>query len=118
MADSNGDSSPPHGRDPRLEIPEVLRQPVKKPEALKDYERIERSSAKPGESDSAKQAAGWAIAMNFVWTVAAGGLIGWAIQKWAAPSAAPWPLLVGLIVGILVGMGKFIRDALKANSSP
>jgi F0F1-type ATP synthase assembly protein I len=111
-------SSPtPPGRDPRLEIPEVLRRPVKKPEALKEYEKAERVNLRPGTSDSSKQAAGWAIAMNFVWTAAAGGVLGWAIQKWAFPSAAPWPLVSGLIVGIIVGMAKFIRDAIKANNS-
>ncbi|HMN40048.1 MAG TPA: hypothetical protein PKE29_04330 [Phycisphaerales bacterium] len=108
----------PRGRDPRLEIPEILTTPVRKPELLKEYERAARGGERRGGSDTANQAAGWAIAMNFVWTVAAGGLLGWAIQAWVWASAAPWPLLVGLITGILVGMGKFIRDALKANNTP
>ncbi len=112
------DAGPPSSGDPRLKIPDVLTKPVLKPEMLKEYERNDSAARRPGESDTAKQAAGWAIAMNFVWTVAAGGLLGWAVQKWAWPSAAPWPLLVGLITGILVGMGKFIRDALKANNTP
>ena len=68
------------------------------------------------QTDSTKQALGWAIAMNFVWTLAAAGLIGWAIQKWAWPAAAPWPLVTGLILGIVVGMGRFIRDAIRANN--
>ncbi len=107
---------PTEQNDPRLEIPEVLRQPVKKPEMLKEYDRIQASGKDATPTDSTKQALGWAIAMNFVWTLAAAGLIGWAIQKWAWPAAAPWPLVTGLILGIVVGMGRFIRDAIRANN--
>ncbi|HVU63151.1 MAG TPA: hypothetical protein VHC70_04195 [Phycisphaerales bacterium] len=112
---ANSEENSGAGKDPRLEIPEVLRRPVPKPEALKDYERAERAAKKSRVSDEAKQATGWAIAMDFVWTFAAAGLIGWAIQKWAWPAAAPWPLLVGLLVGIVAGMVRFIREAIKAN---
>lgn len=111
-------SQPHDGSDPRLRIPDVLRTPVKKPEMLREYEQRDREASSPAMTDTTKQAAGWAIAMNFVWTLAAAGLLGWAIQRWAWPSAAPWPLLVGLFVGLAAGMGRFIRDALKANREP
>lgn len=111
MADTS-----PSGGDPRLEIPEILRTPVKKPSMLDEYDRIKHESKAPRETDSTRQAVGWAIAMNFVWTLAATGLFGWAIQKWLWPAAAPWPLVVGLILGIVVGMVRFIRDAIRANN--
>lgn len=108
---------PPSNGDPRLQIPEVLRRPVQKPELLKEYERNDRVRLNPNRSDITRQATGWAIAMNFVWTVAAGGLLGWGVQ-WIWPKAAPWGLVGGLLAGIIIGMGKFIRDAVKANNQP
>ena len=115
MADTPPLPTSPSGGDPRLEIPEVLRQPIKKPDALLEYDKRDGAASGSSVSDSTRQATGWVIAMTFVYTLAAAGLLGWAIQTWAWPRAAPWPLLVGLILGLVLGMGRFIRDAMKAN---
>lgn len=109
------ESSPPSSGDPRLEIPEVLRTPVKKPQALVEYDKADAGRGKVGASDAARQASSWAIAMNFVWTLAAALLLGWALQKWVWPAAAPWPMLVGLFVGLVLGMVRFMVEALKAS---
>ena len=61
-------------------------------------------------------AAGWAIALNFVYGVVGAGLIGWVIEKWVVPSWAPWPVLVGLMVGLIGGFARFIHEAMKANA--
>lgn len=51
-----------------------------------------------------------AIGTDFAATVAAGGVVGYLIDRWRA--SHPWGLLVGLILGILVAFVRFTRDAL------
>ncbi len=64
------------------------------------------------ESQMAGQAKAWSIGLNFAYGVAGFTLIGWAIQKWVLPSAAPWPLLAGVFLGIVGGGYLFIKEAL------
>ncbi|HRJ49066.1 MAG: AtpZ/AtpI family protein [Phycisphaeraceae bacterium] len=61
---------------------------------------------------AANQARAWAIGLNFVYGVIGFSLIGWAVQRWIWPSAAPWPLLVGLFLGLIGGGFRFIKDAM------
>jgi len=63
----------------------------------------------------AKQGKTWAVGMNFAFTVMGGGLIGWLVQRFGMPKAAPWPLLIGLGCGMTVGLLQFIREAMKLN---
>lgn len=107
---------PPSGRDPRLEIPEVLRTPVRRPSDIGEAAGTRRPVAEGDERTTADMAKGWAIALTFVYSLIGAGLIGWAIQKWLVPSWAPWPLLVGLLVGLIGGFARFIREAMLANS--
>lgn len=65
--------------------------------------------------DTADMARGWAIAMNFVFGVMGMGLLGWAVQTWLWKSAAPWPLVGGLGLGLVGGFYRFIKDAIAAN---
>jgi len=53
--------------------------------------------------------------MNFVYGVIGLGLIGWAVQ-WFWPRTAPWPILVGLLLGLVGGMVRFIYDAQRIGS--
>ena len=53
--------------------------------------------------------------MNFAFGVMGMGAIGWAIQNWFWKSAAPWPLVVGLGLGLVTGFYRFIREAMAAN---
>jgi F0F1-type ATP synthase assembly protein I len=55
-----------------------------------------------------------AIGSNFAFAVMGMGLIGWAIQKWLWPAAAPWPILIGLGLGLIGGLYRFVRDAMAA----
>lgn len=91
------------------EIPDVLRRPVARPRGM-PATPVDRTT-----SDSMKAAGAWAIALNFVYAVIAFAFIGWAVQRWLAPSWAPWPLLVGLGLGLIGGFIRFVREALKAN---
>lgn len=100
--------------DPRLQIPEVLRTPVQRPESML---QAGRSDAGPSGTDSVEAAKGWAIAMNFVYGVVAGALVGWVIQYFI-PAWAPVPILVGLGAGLIGGFVRFVREAIKANNAP
>ncbi len=68
-----------------------------------------------GSGAIANQGRVWAVGMNFAFTVMGGGLLGYLIQRFAMPSAAPWPLVIGLGCGMLIGLIQFIREAMKLN---
>lgn len=76
----------------------------------------ERAGGDVGKSYSGAQEAakGWAIAMNFVFGVIAGALLGWGVQ-WMWPSTAPWALIIGLGAGLIGGFVRFIKEGLQAN---
>lgn len=93
------------------EIPEVLRTPVSRPSGVPGV------PIRTAASDTVSAASAWAIALNFVYAVIGFALIGWAVQKWVVPAWAPWPLLVGLGLGLVGGFLRFVREALKANRS-
>lgn len=89
--------------DPRLEIPEVLRTPVKVP-AMPD---------RAGKSDSglADMARAWGTALDFLFTIFAGAAIGWAFDKWRG--TAPKGLMVGLALGFVVAFVRIVRSTQK-----
>ena len=98
-----------------MEIPELLRTPVERPESLR---RGEPPGGNLSDDDTADTVRGWAIAMNFVYGVIGGALVGWAVQEWLWPAAKPWPLLAFLMAGLIGGFARFIREAMKANNAP
>jgi F0F1-type ATP synthase assembly protein I len=57
----------------------------------------------------------WAVATGAVFSIAAGGVLGYALQRWVFPGAAPWLILGGLGVGLVVGMIRFVKDAMAMN---
>jgi hypothetical protein len=101
--ESHQDPSP-SPRDPRLEIPEVLRTPVPK----SNFDPVTGSNGgkvRKGEGvDATGMARAWATAMDFVFTVVAGAGLGWGFDYWQ--KTLPWGTLVGLGVGFV---GAFIR---------
>jgi F0F1-type ATP synthase assembly protein I len=87
---------PPPTVDPRLEIPEVLRKPVRQPEPL------------PSPPQSWGQAAAaWGIALDFVFTIIAGAGLGWLIDRWL--NSAPWGVLVGLALGFGAAFVRIVK---------
>lgn len=51
------------------------------------------------------------IGTNFAFAVIGMGFIGFAIQHWWLKNTKPWPLLIGLFVGLIGGFYRFVRDA-------
>lgn len=99
--------------DPRLKIPDELTTPV-------DRSQFPSLAPKPTSVGKAKNDGTMeqlvrigTVGGNFVLAVVALGLIGWAVQTWVFKNAAPWPLMVGLLLGILIGGIRFVQDARK-----
>lgn len=94
-------SQPASGRDPRLEIPEILRTPVKKPELL-------QPKANPpmldGFGDLAKALA---IGLDFLFMAAAGGVLGWLVDRWQGWS--PKGLVIGLAIGFVAATVRLLQ---------
>lgn len=88
--------------DPRLQvIPEVLREPPMSRSSLED----------PGASDVLLGAGrAWATAFDFIFTIAAGVLLGWLFDRWRG--TAPWGLLAGLTLGFATALMRIIRATL------
>lgn len=88
--------------DPRLAIPDTLRKPGPGP----------RATIPAKDQGSANQLMRIsAVGTNFALAVMGLGLIGWALQKWLWPDAAPWLLVGGLLLGLVVGAVRFVHDA-------
>lgn len=94
-------SGPPSRGDPRLEIPEVLRKPVKTPELLRP-KPVSATAIGLGDLGRAL-----AIGIDFLVTIAAGGGIGWAIDRWRG--WAPYGLMIGLGIGFAVATVRIIQ---------
>ncbi|MFN7021344.1 MAG: AtpZ/AtpI family protein, partial [Phycisphaerales bacterium] len=69
----------PYNRDPRLEIPEILRSPVKQ----SNYDPVYGSRAnRPSTPELAGAVKAWAIALDFVVTIIAGAGLGYLVDRW------------------------------------
>ena len=94
---------PPEPGDPRLAIPEILRErpgstppPAKKPENF---------------ADTAKA---WGMGLDLVFTTIGGLALGWAFDWWRG--TGPWGAIIGLGVGFLTSTTRLIRSTLKAEA--
>ncbi|MBX3386027.1 MAG: AtpZ/AtpI family protein [Phycisphaeraceae bacterium] len=89
-------SDPPEFRDPksdpRLEIPEVLRKPI-------DHPSLRQPKKQPSLSGLGELGKALAIGLDFLFSIAAGGVLGWLIDRWLGSSP------VGLLIGIGLGFG-------------
>ncbi len=96
----------PAGRE-APQIPKELTEPVRKPASMA---RKAKEQSDLGHIAS--------LSTSFLVSVVAGGALGWMLQRWVWPGAAPWPLVVGIGVGLLAGFIRFVREGLKiANRS-
>lgn len=83
-------ANPPSADDPRLAIPEVLRTPIKHPSR-------EHPPAPPALSGLGDLGKALAIGLDFLFSIAAAGLLGYLLDRWQGWS--PAGLLIGLGVG-------------------
>ncbi|MGH7133714.1 MAG: AtpZ/AtpI family protein [Phycisphaerales bacterium] len=109
----DGDDPTPPRADPRLRIPDVLR------EAPPGAPRRETPSVSSGRRNVALEqlARVSVIGTNFALYVAIVGGIGWALERWVLPGARPWLLLAGLGVGLVLGGYRFWKDASAASAA-
>ncbi|MFT3685853.1 MAG: hypothetical protein QM783_13180 [Phycisphaerales bacterium] len=104
--------------DPRLKIPDELTRPVdrsKFPSLAPKGDAAGTGKDKKGRGDGTMEqlVSIGVVGSNFALAVAATGLIGWGVQAWVLPKLAPWPLVVGLLLGVVVGALRFVQDARK-----
>lgn len=88
--------------DPRLAIPLELTKPGLTPKA---------PPRQPPDSSVNQLMRISTVGTNFALAVVGTGLLGWAGQKWVWPGAAPWLLVGGLLLGLVVGALRFVHDA-------
>jgi ATP synthase protein I len=102
--DREDEGTPAPAPDPRLTIPEVLRQPAKLP----DYDPVVGTKEARAEAhDVAGMGRAWAMALDFVFSVLAGALIGWLADRWRG--SLPLWTLVGLGLGFATGLIRIVQ---------
>lgn len=99
---------PPNVPNPQQDSP----APVPPPAGGPGNETGGKKEAKKGSMEHLVRIS--AIGSNFAFAVMGMGLLGWALEKWVWPGAAPWLLIAGLGLGLIGGLVRFVRDALAA----
>jgi F0F1-type ATP synthase assembly protein I len=96
------------GRDPRLDIPEILRTPVKRPASMQTVSGS--TSGKPASITSSlmEVSRSLAIGIDFLCIIAAGGAFGWAIDH-LAKTGGRWGLVTGAVIGFIYGTYRLIK---------
>lgn len=97
--------------DPRLKIPDELTTPVDRSKFPSLAPKQKATTKDDGTMEQLVRIG--TVGGNFALAVVALGLIGWGVQTWVLPKAAPWLLVGGLLLGIVVGGIRFVQDARK-----
>ncbi len=98
-------ASPPEADDPRLSIPEILREKPRDPAADRPAKRRESMG------DTAKA---WGLALDLVFTTIGGLAVGWVIDYWL--KTGPWGAVIGLGLGFLLAAVRMVRSTLRAEA--
>lgn len=96
---------PPEADDPRLAIPEILREKPGAPSSAPPPKRHESLG------DTAKA---WGMALDLVFTTIGGLALGWLFDYWR--HTAPWGAIIGLAIGFLTAAIRMVRATLKAEA--
>lgn len=102
---AGGHGSPPPARDPRLEIPEVLRTPVKRPSLPSDPKPV--STVHPGAGGMTELAKALSLGFDFLFIIASGGLLGWLFDRWRGTGNLG--VVIGLGVGFIAGTARLLQ---------
>ncbi|GAB5495772.1 MAG: hypothetical protein Phyf2KO_08520 [Phycisphaerales bacterium] len=98
-------TTPPEADDPRLAIPEVLRDAPKQSRVETDP----KSGSGFGETAKA-----WGMGLDLVFTTIGGFAIGWVIDWWQG--TGPWGAIIGLGLGFILATVRLIRYTVKAEA--
>lgn len=98
-------ANPPEADDPRLAIPEILREKQPAPS------EPEPGSGKGSFGDTAKA---WGMGLDMVFTTIGGFGVGWAFDWWQG--TGPWGAIIGLAVGFVLAMVRLVRYSIKADA--
>jgi F0F1-type ATP synthase assembly protein I len=96
----------PAADDPRLKIPEALRKPVNVP---KDPDKG------TGATEGIQMGRAWATAMDFVFTILAGAILGWLFDKWRGTN--PTGTMIGLGLGFVLAFFRIVRATQKQEAA-
>lgn len=97
----DGEADPPEPGDPRLEIPEVLRTPVRKPE------HYGTPRMGPSVADWGDTARAWGLALEFVFSTVGALVLGYLIDRWAGTT--PRWSFIGLALGLVLAFVRIVR---------
>jgi F0F1-type ATP synthase assembly protein I len=100
--------TPPSEDDPRLAIPEVLKNPPP------GTPKLEPDRPRP-PSQALQMGRAWAMAMDFVFTIIAGAVLGWLFDRWRG--TAPAGALIGLAVGFVLAFYRIVRATQKQEAA-
>lgn len=101
----NEPPGPPEADDPRLAIPEILRERPARPPATK---------ANPDRQSLGETAKAWGMALDLVFTTIGGLALGWLFDLWRG--TAPWGAIIGLGIGFMTAAVRMIRATLRAEA--
>lgn len=101
---STDPTAPPSGNDPRLEIPEILREPAKGP-GNGGAEPVTQPSGFVGMGKA------WAVSLDFIFTILAGAGLGWLVDRWQG--SMPIGTLVGLGLGFASALLRIVRSTMR-----
>ena len=108
-----------NGREPSSSDDATLSARLKSLDARLDkasaHHEVKESSARP-KSDSSALGQAFRLSAEFVSGVAAGGILGWLVDRLFGTS--PWGLIICLILGFCAGMLNLLRAAGKVKTAP
>jgi len=96
---------PPEADDPRLAIPEVLRE--------RPGDR-QGPRPEPKRESFGETAKAWGMALDLVFTTIGGFILGWGFDYWRG--TGPWGAIIGLALGFMLAAVRLIRSTLKAEA--
>lgn len=107
------DEPPEPKQDPRLEIPEVLKERRAEKTVLSDANAVDGRSDR-GETYSAAARA-WGMGFDFISTILVGVFLGWLLDRWITPS--PAGVMGGLGVGFVLAFMRIIKASARESQA-